>query len=149
MKAMHGLYYPNRRTWLGAALALTALPAWHVRASTMDARAAVAGNTLLSWVRESLAAIGRPRWLLLGEQHDADAHQALQAAVVQVLAEQGRLAALVLEMAERGQNTRALAPNAPQAAVQAALQWNDRGWPWRRYGPVVMTAVRAGVPVLG
>ncbi len=78
MKTMRGLYYPNRRTWLSAALAVVALPARHVRASTMDARAGLAGSALLPWVRESLAVIGRPRWLLLGEQHDADAHQALQ-----------------------------------------------------------------------
>jgi uncharacterized iron-regulated protein len=29
------------------------------------------------------------------------------------------------------------------------LRWNDAAWPWRAYGPVVMAAVRAGVPVLG
>ncbi|MFN3924832.1 MAG: SDR family oxidoreductase, partial [Pseudarthrobacter sp.] len=41
--------------------------------------------------------------------HDADAHQWLQAAAVQALAREGRLAALVLEMAERGTDTAALA----------------------------------------
>jgi uncharacterized iron-regulated protein len=33
--------------------------------------------------------------------------------------------------------------------VRAALQWNDEAWPWRAYGPAVMVAVHAGVPVLG
>lgn len=141
----------SRRTWLAAAT-VGLLGARIGRTQPLaDARdvAAAPPAQQRAWVRDRLEALGRPRWLLLGEQHDADAHQALQAAVVQVLAEQGRLAALVLEMAERGVDTRGLAPDATEATAQAALQWNDRGWPWRRYGPVVMAAVRAGVPVVG
>jgi uncharacterized iron-regulated protein len=87
--------------------------------------------------------------LLLGEQHDAPAHQQLQGAVVQSLAAQGRLAAVALEMADRGSTTEGLAPQATEEQVRAALQWREAGWPWRAYGPVVMAAVRAGVPVLG
>ncbi len=87
--------------------------------------------------------------LLVGEQHDAADHQRLQRQLVQTLAARGQLAALALEMADAGNTTAALAPDAPETAVQAALRWNDAGWPWRQYGPVVMAAVRAGVPVLG
>ncbi|HOB66302.1 ChaN family lipoprotein [Ottowia sp.] len=87
--------------------------------------------------------------LLIGEQHDADAHQRLQRRVVGWLAARGDLAALALEMAERGRGTAALPASASDAQVRAALDWHDDGWPWSRYGPVVMTAVRAGVPVLG
>lgn len=87
--------------------------------------------------------------LLLGEQHDAPQHQAWERDTVQWLAERGQLAALVLEMAEAGRSTAALAPDASEAAVQKALYWNDASWPWAAYGPVAMAAVRAGVPVLG
>ena len=87
--------------------------------------------------------------LLLGEQHDAPEHQALQQATVQWLAGRGELAALVLEMAERGRSTAGLAPGAGERAVQSALRWSDAAWPWASYGPAVMAAVRAGVPVLG
>lgn len=91
--------------------------------------------------------------LLLGEQHDAPEHQALQQRTVQALADQGRLAAVVLEMAEHGQQTAGLPPDAPQQQVREALAWtgptNAGGWAWDTYGPVVMAAVRAGVPVLG
>lgn len=87
--------------------------------------------------------------LLLGEQHDAPDHQAFQREVVQHLARQGRLAALVLEMAEQGHSTRGLPPDSPPERVQAALAWQDLAWPWAAYGPVVMAAVQAGVPVLG
>jgi len=87
--------------------------------------------------------------LLLGEQHDATEHQRLQRDTVQRLAARGQLAAVVMEMAERGHGTAGLPASATPDQVRAALQWNDAAWPWQAYGPVVMAAVAAGVPVLG
>ncbi|MBU0748080.1 MAG: ChaN family lipoprotein [Gammaproteobacteria bacterium] len=87
--------------------------------------------------------------LLLGEQHDAPDHQHLQREALLWLAARHQLAALVLEMAERGHTTIGLTPGATEADVQKALGWNDKAWPWKAYGPVVMAAVNAGVPVLG
>ena len=87
--------------------------------------------------------------LLIGEQHDAPAHQQLQRQIVQWLADRGALAAVAMEMAERGHSTAGLPPGASEAQVRQSLAWDDAGWPWKTYGPVVMTAVRAGVPVLG
>jgi uncharacterized iron-regulated protein len=87
--------------------------------------------------------------LMIGEQHDAPAHQKLQAVVVQALASNGLLAAVALEMADRGTSTAGLPPQASEAQVQTALRWSDAAWPWAAYGPVVMVAVRAGIPVLG
>jgi len=88
--------------------------------------------------------------LLVGEQHDAPEHQQLQRALVQALAARGQLAAVVMEMAEAGRDTRGLPDDADEAAVRAALGWDGRhNWPWPTYGPVVMAAVRAGVPVFG
>ena len=87
--------------------------------------------------------------LLLGEQHDAAEHQAIARETVEALAARGRLAALAIEMAEQGSSTAHLPPTATEAQVQAALGWNDKAWPWSAYGPAVMAAVRAGVPVLG
>lgn len=87
--------------------------------------------------------------LLLGEQHDAPDHQRIAREVVQQLAARGQLAALALEMAEQGTGTQGLPADASEVQVQTALQWNDLAWPWQAYGPVVMAAVRAGVPVLG
>ena len=87
--------------------------------------------------------------LLLGEQHDAPEHQQLQRQVVQWLADRGQLAAVVLEMAEAGHGTAGLPPDASARQVRAALAWDDARWPWRVYGPVIMTAVAAGAPVLG
>ncbi|MGP1682719.1 MAG: ChaN family lipoprotein, partial [Giesbergeria sp.] len=87
--------------------------------------------------------------ILLGEQHDAPAHQAMERAAVQWLAAGGRLSAVVIEMAEAGHSTAGLPPGADETAVRAALGWNERVWPWHTYAGAVMAAVRAGVPVLG
>lgn len=87
--------------------------------------------------------------ILFGEQHDAPQHHVLERGLVRALAQQGRLAALVLEMSERGRSTAGLPVDAGAAAVREALRWDDDAWKWDDYGPVVMEAVRAGVPVLG
>jgi uncharacterized iron-regulated protein len=87
--------------------------------------------------------------ILLGEQHDAAEHQRIHRDVIEALAERGALAAVALEMAPQGGSTAGLPRDATEEAVQAALRWSDASWPWPVYGPAVMAAVRAGVPVLG
>ena len=87
--------------------------------------------------------------LLIGEQHDAAEHQQIEQQVVAHLAGRGLLAALAIEMADAGVSTAKLKPTSTEQQVRNALRWNDKGWPWAAYGPAVMTAVRAGVPVLG
>lgn len=87
--------------------------------------------------------------VLLGEQHDAAEHQHIHQHVVARLAVDGKLGALALEMADAGRSTAALKSNSTQLQVQEALGWNSKSWPWAAYGPAVMVAVKAGVPVLG
>lgn len=99
--------------------------------------------------RSTMSLAEAPDVLLLGEQHDAAAHQQWQQATVAHWAARRQLAAVVLEMADAGHSTQGLAADTSEAQVQQALAWNDKGWPWRHYGPAVMTAVKAGVPVLG
>lgn len=87
--------------------------------------------------------------ILLGEQHDAPDHQRIHRLAVETLASQQLLAAVAIEMVSAGQSTEKLASTASETQVQATLQWNNDLWPWSAYGPVVMAAVRAGVPVIG
>lgn len=93
--------------------------------------------------------VGRVDALLIGEQHDAAAHPGLHERWVSTLAGQGQLAAVALEMAERGTTTAGLPAGASEEQVRTALHWDQDGWPWPRYRPAVMAAVGAGVPVLG
>jgi len=110
---------------------------------------------MLAWMRRLLAlglsallgACAAPPLLIFGEQHDQPDQQRQVADTVRSLAARGQLAAVVLEMAERGHDTRPLARDADEAQARAALGWT--GWPWPPYSAVVMNAVRAGVPVYG
>lgn len=101
------------------------------------------------WTPQLAALPAATPLLLLGEQHDAPEHQQWEQATVQWLATRGRLAALVMEMAEAGRSTAGLPADASEALVRQALDWREAGWPWAQYGPVAMAAVRAEVPVLG
>lgn len=87
--------------------------------------------------------------ILLGEQHDAPAHQRMHREVIRLMAQRDQLAGVAIEMAEQGASTADLKRSAGEDVVQAALRWDETAWPWRAYGPAVMQAVRAGVPVLG
>jgi len=130
-----------------ALLAGCALPAGKYSTGTPEVHLAAAAS-FEPWHR-ALDSLLPADVLLLGEQHDADEHHALEAETVRELAARRQLAALVLEMAEAGTSTQGLPADASEPDVQAALRWNDKGWPWASYGPAVMQAVRAGVPVLG
>lgn len=87
--------------------------------------------------------------LLLGEQHDAPEHQALHQTVLAAWGQTQDLRALVLEMAEMGRDTHGMSSHSGEALVQARLAWSEAAWPWAVYGPMVMTAVAQGIPVLG
>ncbi len=87
--------------------------------------------------------------LILGEQHDIAEHQQIEQQVIALLASRGALAAVALEMADVGTSTATLKPRSTEEQAQQALRWDDKGWPWAAYGPAVMAAVRAGIPVLG
>ena len=120
-------------------------------ANTSTPRLAATDLSAATW-QEQLLQMPKadvPALLLLGEQHDALEHQQWQQATAQVLIARDQLAAVVLEMADDGQSTQGLPHTASVAEVQQALRWSDKAWPWQAYGPTIMSAVRAGVPVMG
>lgn len=117
-----------------------------MRLSLAVASLLIAGCAAISTVPET-AGIDA---VLIGEQHDAESHPRLHEQWVRTLASRGQLAALTIEMAEKGTTTAGLPRTATDEEVRAALKWNrGTNWRWERYGPAIMAAVRAGVPVLG
>lgn len=115
----------------------------------MHLRLALATLVLIGGCATALPDTAGVDALLLGEQHDAPAQPRLQRRWVETLARQGRLAGVALEMADRGTSTAGLPADATEAQVRSALRWNAEGWPWPRYAPAVMAAVRSGAPVFG
>jgi uncharacterized iron-regulated protein len=86
---------------------------------------------------------------LLGEQHDNADHHRIHHRVVETLAAQGALAALVIEMATQGNTTTGVAKTASEVEVKSTLIWDEKAWRWEAYAPAIMAAVRAGVLVAG
>lgn len=147
----------SKRTLTRSALSMLMLSSWLLTACSLPSpdRGTQAPEWRLNdpaghmhW-HEKLAQLQSAQVILLGEQHDAPEHHAWEADTVRELATRGRLAALVLEMADAGATTAGLPAEASEADVQKALNWSDKGWPWASYGPAVMAAVRTHVPVLG
>ena len=130
---------------LVASLCACALPNTSGDFSVNTATTAAALTTLTSQLTQQPPS----QVILLGEQHDIPEHQRLHHSAVLALSGKHQLAALAIEMAEQGQTTGSLPPSADEAAVRAVLNWDTDAWPWVAYGPAVMAAVRAGVPVLG
>ena len=138
-------FFRPLRPFPALALAAAVLSAGCAHQSSSLTSSAEWQQTLTQWPGASV--------ILLGEQHDQSAHHQWEAETVSLLAGQQRLAALVIEMAPAGGNTATLPATASEEQVREALQWEQGGasggWPWKNYGPMVMNAVRAGVPVLG
>lgn len=142
----------SRKRWLvGAAAVTSAVLALSAGCASKPEAPIVAPQTgaVAADTAARLDALLPTAVLLLGEQHDAAQHQQIEAQVIASLAARGELAAVALEMADAGVTTANLHPSSPELRVKLALRWVDEAWPWAAYGPAVMTAVRAGVPVVG
>ncbi|MCB1664897.1 MAG: ChaN family lipoprotein [Pseudomonadales bacterium] len=90
-------------------------------------------------------------FLILGEKHDNPDHHALQLHVLKRLLDASSLATVSFEMLDSSQEEalRAVAggPVLSDAALRTQLQWDEEGWDWSFYGPLLQEALGAGVPV--
>lgn len=104
------------------------------------------------WISEAtaLARLQEAERIILGERHDNADHHALQQQLVAQLAASGWLKQLSLEMLHAGfqADLDRLQP-AQVEQVEALLQWAERNprWPWDFYGPIIQTALQAGVRI--
>ncbi len=101
---------------------------------------------------ELQADLNSARYLLLGEKHDNPDHHNLQLAMLQSLAAKDRLASVTFEMLDSNadQALTSLYDNRGMTgtALRDYLQWDDEGWPWQFYGPLVQETYEAGLPLL-
>lgn len=88
---------------------------------------------------------------ILGEKHDNPDHHAIQRQVLAGLAATGRLAAVSFEMLDSGQqpalDSLTTVDLQAEDAVRAHLRWDEEGWDWVFYGPLVLDMARAGIPL--
>ncbi len=92
------------------------------------------------------------RYVLLGEVHDNGAHHRMRRDLIAALIRDGRRPAIAMEQFDREQQTamdRAIA-DAPRDAerLRVASGFNDQGWNWPDYAPIISLALDAGLPLL-
>ncbi len=97
------------------------------------------------------AAISRSHYLLLGEKHDNPDHHRLRRQLINNLLLAQKFSVLGMEMLNSDQQQlldAAVENNLHSGAqLRAALNWDEQGWDWDFYGPVLEDLLRAGVQV--
>ncbi len=91
-------------------------------------------------------------FILLGEIHDNAVHHRLQHELVAALVHSGRRPAIAMEQFDRERqsaldNARAERP-LDQEHLKRAAQFNDKGWEWEFYAPIVALALQYALPLL-
>jgi len=93
--------------------------------------------------------INNSRYLLLGEKHDNPDHHTLQKSMLDYFLQQQRVANVAFEMMESDKQQ--LLDNIAGAGlsdlgqIKAYLQWDEEGWDWPFYGPLIESSYNAGV----
>ena len=89
----------------------------------------------------------RASYLLLGEKHDNPDHHALQLAVLASLLEAGKLHSVSFEMmseeVQSNLNDIGRQNFANEDELKEFLQWDDQGWDWSFYGPLLQLALNS------
>ena len=102
----------------------------------------VSAEELLDGLREA-------RYLVLGEKHDNADHHRLQLSVLESLIEAGALTGVAFEMIDDSR-ARALdgigeGEYADVEELKARLEWDEEGWDWEFYSPLIEAGLNAGL----
>lgn len=96
-------------------------------------------------------AIEGASYLLLGEKHDNPDHHALQLATLERFIDLRKISAVAFEMMDSDVQNRL---NSIQQQglttlddLKTYLDWDEEGWDWNFYGPLIMMVYRAGIPL--
>lgn len=89
------------------------------------------------------------RYLLLGEKHDNPDHHALQLSVLDYLLARNKVSNVTFEMMDETVAERLLdiqlQPGLAGDEMKAYLLWDEEGWDWQFYGPLVQAVYDAGI----
>lgn len=97
------------------------------------------------------ARIEEASYLLLGEKHDNPDHHALQLRSLDHVLQAGKVSSVSFEMMNSDQQT--LLQDLPSLRrmdpeqINEYLEWDNDGWDWDYYGPLIARALQADVPI--
>ena len=84
--------------------------------------------------------IAKSDWVLLGENHENEAHHAIEQNLIEAISDAKKLGNVALEMANQKQQDALDNHLNNQEVTKEALNWSS-GWPWDWYGELVKTAL--------
>ena len=97
------------------------------------------------------AAAEASRYTLLGEKHDNPDHHRLQQSVMDFLIQQSKAGSIAFEMMNAEAQSRLDAIQEQEIdsldALKDYLQWDEEGWNWSFYGPLLMRSYEAQLPM--
>ena len=98
---------------------------------------------------ELFARTERVSYLLLGEKHDNPDHHALQLRALDHVLQADNVSAVSFEMMSSEQQpllrNLPLGPQSSLEQINEYLQWDNDGWNWAYYGPLLRSAIQADV----
>ncbi|MFT7471570.1 MAG: putative iron-regulated protein [Kiritimatiellia bacterium] len=98
---------------------------------------------------ELLTRIEGVSYLLLGEKHDNPDHHALQLRTLDHVLQTDNVSAVSFEMMSSEQQPLlqdlSLSPQSSLEQINEYLQWDNDGWNWEYYGPLLHSAIQANV----
>ena len=100
---------------------------------------------------ELLVRIEEVSYLLLGEKHDNPDHHALQLRALDHVLQSDNASTVSFEMMSSEQQPLLQELSSSRQSsleqINEYLQWDNDGWNWDYYGPLVSSAMQAGVPI--
>ena len=91
------------------------------------------------------------KYLILGEKHDNPDHHSLQLQVIEFLIDSSALNKLALEMmdSDSASDLQQIQNNNLESLddIKNYLNWDEEGWDWNFYGPIVQAAYAAEIPL--
>ena len=102
-------------------------------------------------IEEFTSAIEESRYLILGEKHDNPDHHELQLAILNHLLDLNLVSLVAFEMMDSDSQERLdtlhSAKSQDSEALKEYLQWDEEGWEWLFYGPLIYSAYSSGVSI--
>ncbi|MEX0619579.1 MAG: ChaN family lipoprotein [Pseudohongiellaceae bacterium] len=100
---------------------------------------------------ELVDAIASSRYFLLGEKHDNPDHHTLQLEIVTRLLADDAVSLISFEMIMRDSQQRLEGIRDQNLetleALRQYLQWDEQGWNWEFYGPLIFAALTSEIPI--
>ena len=95
-----------------------------------------------------LANLRRAHYVLIGEKHDNEDHHRLELQLLESLLNKPHTHVVFEMLTDKQQNNIALlTSDDSKDQIRTKLAWNDKGWPWKDYAPLIQNSLKKGASI--